>query len=61
MTREEAEELVRRAGGKATGSVSKSTDYLVVGASPGGTKMRAAEKYGTHVIDQTEMMKLVGT
>jgi DNA ligase (NAD+) len=61
MTREEAETLVRRAGGKATGSVSKSTDFLVVGVSPGGTKMRAAEKYGTRIIDQAELLRLVGT
>jgi DNA ligase (NAD+) len=60
MTREEAEDLVRREGGKATGSVSKSTDYLVAGASPGGTKMRAAEKYDTRIIDKDELMKLVG-
>jgi DNA ligase (NAD+) len=60
MTREEAEDLVRAEGGKATGSVSKSTDYLVAGASPGGTKMRAAEKYGTPILGEAEFLKLVG-
>jgi DNA ligase (NAD+) len=60
MSREEAENLVRQAGGKAAGSVSKNTDYLVVGESPGGTKMRAAEKHGTRIIDQTEFLKIVG-
>jgi DNA ligase (NAD+) len=60
MTREEAEDLVRAEGGKATGSVSKNTDYLVAGASPGGTKMRAAEKYGTPVLGEAEFLKLVG-
>jgi DNA ligase (NAD+) len=60
ITREEAEDLVRQAGGKPTGNVSKSTDYLVVGASPGGTKMRAAEKYGTRIISHAEFMKLLG-
>ncbi len=60
MTREEAEDLVRREGGKATGSVSKNTDFLVAGAIPGGTKMRAAEKHGTRIIDQPEFLKLLG-
>jgi DNA ligase (NAD+) len=60
MTRDEAEELVRSLGGKATGSVSKSTDYLVVGESPGGTKTRAAQKHGTPVLDEEAFLKLVG-
>jgi DNA ligase (NAD+) len=60
MTREEAEELVRRAGGKASSSVSKSTAYLVAGTKPGGTKMRAAEKHGTPVIGLAELLKRVG-
>ena len=60
MSRDKAEGLVRREGGKAANSVSKSTDYLVVGANPGGTKMRAAEKYGTRIINQAEFMELLG-
>jgi len=60
MSRDEAEELVRKEGGKPTSSVSKSTDYLVVGASPGGTKMRAAEKHGTPILSEKEFLKLVG-
>jgi len=60
MTREEAEAAVRRAGGKPTGSVSKKTDLLVAGASPGGSKMQAAEKHGTRVIDESEFLRIVG-
>lgn len=60
MSRDEAEELVRREGGKAASGVSKKTDFLVVGASPGGTKMRAAEKHGTPVLDEAAFLKLVG-
>jgi DNA ligase (NAD+) len=60
MTREEAEDLVRREGGKPTGSVSKNTDFLVAGASPGGTKMKAAAKHGTKILDQAEFLKLLG-
>jgi|WetSurMetagenome_2_1015567.scaffolds.fasta_scaffold17318_2 DNA ligase (NAD+) len=60
MTREEAEDLVRKEGGKPTSSVSKNTDYLVAGASPGGTKMKAAAKHGIRVIDLAEFLKLLG-
>ena len=58
--RDEAEELVRSLGGKAASSVSKATDFVVVGEKPGGTKMRAAEKHGTKVIGEAEFLKLVG-
>ena len=60
MTREEAQEAVRRAGGKAAGSVSKNTDYLVAGAKPGSAKMRAAEKHGTKILDEEAFLKLLG-
>ncbi len=60
MTRQEAEDAVRRAGGKPTASVSKKTDLLVAGSEPGGTKMRAAEKHGTRIIDEAEFLRLVG-
>jgi DNA ligase (NAD+) len=60
MSREEAEGLVRSLGGKAAGSVSKNTDFLVVGEKPGGTKMRAAEKHGTRLLGEAEFLKLVG-
>jgi DNA ligase (NAD+) len=60
MSRDEAEELVRGLGGKAASSVSGSTDYLVVGASPGGTKMRAAHKHGTPILDEAAFLRLIG-
>ena len=60
MTRQQAEELVRREGGKATGSVSSKTDYLVTGANPGLSKTRAAEKHGTEVLDEDAFLSLVG-
>jgi DNA ligase (NAD+) len=60
MAREEAEDLVRKEGGKAAAAVSKNTDYLVVGESPGGTKVRAAEKYSIRVIDQAEFLRILG-
>jgi DNA ligase (NAD+) len=60
MSREDAEEAIRAAGGRVTGGVSKSTDYLVAGASPGASKMKAAEKHGTAVIDEKELARLLG-
>ena len=59
MSREDAEEAIRAAGGRVTGSVSKSTDYLVAGASPGASKMKAAEKHGTEVIAEDELARLL--
>ena len=60
MTRDEAQDAIRREGGKAVGSVSKSTDYLVVGSEPGGTKKRAAEKHGTPILDEEAFLRLLG-
>jgi DNA ligase (NAD+) len=44
MSREEATRLIERHGGKVTGSVSRKTDYLVVGEAPGGAKYRKAQQ-----------------
>lgn len=50
-SREEAEELVRRLGGKPAGSVSRKTDLVVAG--PGaGTKLERAQQLGVKVIDE---------
>lgn len=58
MSREEAQALVRQKGGKAVNSVSKDTDYLVVGANP-GSKLAKAEKLGVTVIDEPAFQKLL--
>ena len=46
LTREQAGAMIKRAGGKVTGSVSKNTDYVVAGESP-GSKLAKAEEVGT--------------
>ena len=58
LSREEATKLIRRAGGKVTGSVSKSTDYVVAGDSP-GSKLAKAEEVGVEVIDEKGLRELL--
>ncbi len=59
LTREEASSLIKRAGGKVTGSVSKKTDYVVAGDSP-GSKLAKAEELGVEVVDEKGLRRLVG-
>jgi DNA ligase (NAD+) len=59
FTRQEAEEAIRRAGGRASGSVSKKTDYLVAGGEA-GSKLDKATKLGVEVIDEAAFEKLLG-
>ena len=58
MTREEAEALVERLGGKATGSVSRKTDYVVVGENP-GSKLAKAQQLGVRIISEDEFTEMV--
>jgi DNA ligase (NAD+) len=58
-SREEAGELVIQHGGKVSGSVSKKTDYVVVGTDP-GSKYEKAKELGVTILDEAEFEKLVG-
>jgi DNA ligase (NAD+) len=58
LTREHASEMITRAGGKVTGSVSRKTHYLVAGESP-GSKLAQAEKLGVPVIDEEGLRQLL--
>jgi DNA ligase (NAD+) len=59
LSREEATNLIRRAGGKITGSVSKKTDYVVAGDSP-GSKLAKAQEVGTEILDEAGLRALLG-
>ncbi len=58
ISREEAEEKIRKLGGKATSSVSKKTDYVVAGSEP-GSKHEKAKKLGIKIIDEKEFLKML--
>jgi DNA ligase (NAD+) len=59
LTREEATEQIIAAGGRVTGSVSRKTDYIVAGDSP-GSKLAQAEKLGVAVLDEDGLQALLG-
>jgi DNA ligase (NAD+) len=58
FTRDEAEAMVDARGGRASGSVSKKTDYVIAG--PGaGSKLAKAKELGVEVITEDEFLKMV--
>lgn len=57
-TRDEVKERIEAAGGRVTSSVSKKTDYVVAGESP-GSKLRKAEELEIEVLDQGGLEKLL--
>jgi DNA ligase (NAD+) len=59
LSREQATERISAAGGRVTTSVSKKTDYLVAGESP-GSKLEKAERLGVKVLDEAGLLKLLG-
>ena len=59
LRRNEAKEIIESLGASATESVTKTTDYLVAGESP-GSKLEKANKFGIPIIDEEEFLKLIG-
>ncbi|MES2931565.1 MAG: NAD-dependent DNA ligase LigA [Patescibacteria group bacterium] len=56
FSREEAEAMVRKAGGRPGSSVSKKTGFVLAGEKP-GSKLKAAEELGIPVIDEAEFVR----
>ena len=59
MTRDQAKEQAEALGAKVAGSVSKKTDYVVVGADA-GSKAKKAEELGVKMLTEQEWIDLVG-
>jgi DNA ligase (NAD+) len=59
FSRQEAEEKIKALGGTAKDNVTKKTNYLVVGADPGGTKLAKANELGTEQIDEKKLLSLL--
>jgi len=58
LSREQATQRILAAGGRVTGSVSKKTDYLVAGESP-GSKLEKAERMGVSLLDEDGLLALL--
>ena len=58
LKRNEAKKLIEEAGGKVTGSISKKTDYLLLGENA-GSKLAKAEKLGITQISEAELLELL--
>ncbi len=58
MGRDEAKEKIRALGGTVSESVSKKTDYVVVGAEP-GSKAKRAEELGVKILDESEFVAFI--
>lgn len=58
LSRDQAKELIQRAGGKVTGSVSAKTDYLLVGESA-GSKLQKAQELGVKTVDEQALLVML--
>ncbi len=60
LTRDEAKELIKIQGGKVAGSVSRNTNYLVLGENP-GSKLDRAQQLGIPTLDEDGLRRLIET
>jgi DNA ligase (NAD+) len=59
LSRQDAEQLIRESGGKAAGSVSKKTLFVVAGENA-GSKLEKANELGIEVIDEATFLERIG-
>jgi DNA ligase (NAD+) len=59
LSRDEASEMIREAGGNVTGSVSTKTDFLLAGEEA-GSKLDKAKELGTKILTEKEFLEMLG-
>lgn len=60
LSRNDAKNMIEAHGGKAAGSVSKKTDYVLAGEAA-GSKLVKAQELGITIIDEAEFLQMIGT
>ena len=60
LSRNEAVALIRSAGGTVVSSVSRKTNYVVAGESPGDNKIADANKHGVPILEEKTFLDLLG-
>lgn len=60
MSRDEAADRIRALGGTFQSAVAKDTTYLVAGGKVGASKLKKAQDYGTEIIDEGALRRLLG-
>jgi DNA ligase (NAD+) len=59
FSRKEIEDLIHQLGGKAASSVSRNTDFVIVGEEP-GSKLEKARQLGIKTISEEEFLRMIG-
>ncbi|HET8690031.1 MAG TPA: BRCT domain-containing protein, partial [Candidatus Saccharimonadales bacterium] len=59
MSRDEAADKIRALGGTFQSAVAKDTTYLVAGGKIGASKLKKARDYGTEIIDEAALKKML--
>ena len=59
MSREQAAEKIELLGGKFQKSISKTTDFLVIGEKVGATKIEKAKKLGVKILEEDDFLEML--
>ncbi len=59
MSREQVKEKIRFLGGEISETVSKKTDFVIVGKDPGSLKMEKVKKMGIKIINEKEFLRII--
>ncbi|XP_046753824.1 replication factor C subunit 1 [Diprion similis] len=61
LERDEADDMIKKYGGRMLHQVSKKTDYVILGDEPGPAKLEKAKKLGVKIISEDELLELIRT